>query len=68
MSKMDYDDSTEPTMPDRISSRNEIDRTTNASIRKAIGDRLQRSMGEDAPMPRTLQRLIDALQRQDETT
>ena len=54
-------------MSERNNNRSSLDRSTNASIRKAIGDRLQRAMGQDEPMPGHLQRLIDALQRQDKT-
>jgi hypothetical protein len=44
-----------------------IDRTTSASIRTAIGDRLRRNLtSEDSAMPSHLQGLLDEMRLQDE--
>ena len=49
--------------PDDI--REPIDGKTSRSICQAIGERLSRDMGPEAPMPGNLQRLIDEMRRQD---
>lgn len=48
-------------------SREPINRTTNASIRRAIGDRLSQHLGPEAPMPDRLQKLIEEMRRQEQS-
>ena len=52
-------------MRDRNNESGQIDRATSTSICKAIGERLQQNLGPEAPMPSSLQRLIDEMHRQE---
>jgi len=45
-----------------------IDRATNASIRKAIADRLNQNFGSETPIPERFQRLIDEMRRQEQSS
>lgn len=58
-------------MQNQITSNGEehIDRATSAAICNAIGERLRRDIRpEDDTLPSHLQRLVDQMQRQDETS
>ncbi len=52
-------------MADRPDKSLPLDSETSTSICKAIGDRLQQNLGPEAPMPSSLQRLIDEMHRQE---
>lgn len=52
-------------MRDRDNDSRQIDRATSASLCSAIGERLHQNLGPEAPMPSSLQRLIDELHRQE---
>ena len=52
-------------MRDRDDDGWQIDRATSTSLCKAIGERLQQNLGPEAPMPSSLQRLIDEMHRQE---
>ena len=57
----------EPAMPDRINESSEqIDRATSRSICRGIGERLQQDLRpENSALPSHLEKLMDALRRQD---
>ena len=46
----------------------DLDRTTSAAIRNAIGERLRRDMGTDEALPSRLQMLLNELQQQDKSS
>jgi hypothetical protein len=52
-------------MRDRDNDSRQIDRATSASLCSAIGERLQQTLGPEAPIPSSLQRLIDEMHRQE---
>ena len=52
-------------MRDRDNESGQIDRATSASLCIAICERLQHYLGPEAPMPSSLQRLIDEMHRQE---
>ena len=52
-------------MRDRDNETRHLDHATSTSICKAIGERLQQNLGPEAPMPSSLQRLIDEMHRQE---
>ena len=52
-------------MSNRTDQGMPLDRATSTSICKAIGERLQQNLGPEAPMPNSLQRLIDEMHRQE---
>jgi hypothetical protein len=58
---------TEQQMQDRMAqSQAKIDRSTSASIRSAIGERLRQNMRPDpTSLPSHLQQLLDAMEQQD---
>jgi hypothetical protein len=57
----------EPAMSDRINESSEqIDRATSRSICRAVGERLQQDLRpENSTLPSHLEKLMDALRRQD---
>ena len=46
--------------------RADIDRATNAYMRKVIGERLAKQLGAEPPLPPRLKMLLDQLRQQDE--